>query len=177
MSMLFDGWYDLVRILVVGICAYFGLVVILRITGKRTLAKMNAFDLIVTISLGSTLASALLSSDVSLAEGLLAFALLCGLQFLVAYGSTRSTKIRNLVKATPSLLFYRGRFDHAMMARERVAEEEVFAAIRAEGLAALDSVDAVVLETDGSFSVLHGAQATPPDMLRGVNASEIRFPG
>lgn len=74
--MLFDGWYGLLRVLVVGVSAYVRLVALLRLTGKRTLSKMNAFDLIVTVALGSTLATVLLSGDVALAEGMLALALL-----------------------------------------------------------------------------------------------------
>ncbi|MEO6887893.1 MAG: DUF421 domain-containing protein, partial [Ktedonobacteraceae bacterium] len=59
--MFFTTWATLLRTVVVGVLAYIALVVFVRISGKRTLSKMNAFDLIVTISLGSTLASALLS--------------------------------------------------------------------------------------------------------------------
>jgi len=61
-----SDWENIGRTLVLGTLAYLGLVVILRISGKRTLAKMNAFDLIVTIALGSTLSSILLSKGVSL---------------------------------------------------------------------------------------------------------------
>src|SRR5690606_23219959 len=78
--VFFDSWSGLVRVLVVGTLAYAGLVLLLRITGKRTLSKMNAFDLVVTVALGSTLATVLLSKDVALAEGLLALALLSFLQ-------------------------------------------------------------------------------------------------
>ncbi len=61
-----------------------GLIVMLRISGKRTLSKMNAFDFVVTVALGSTLATVFLSKDVVLAEGLLELALLIGLQWIVA---------------------------------------------------------------------------------------------
>lgn len=61
--MWFDSWSDLARVLAVGASAYVTLVVVLRAAGKRTLAKLNAFDLIVTIALGSTLATILLSAD------------------------------------------------------------------------------------------------------------------
>jgi uncharacterized membrane protein YcaP (DUF421 family) len=70
--MFFNGWQSLLRTLVVGVLAYVALMVILRLSGNRTLSKMNAFDFIVTIALGSTLATVLLSSDVALAEGVLA---------------------------------------------------------------------------------------------------------
>ena len=74
--MFFTHWFDLARVLIVGVSAYAALVFLLRISGKRTLSKMNAFDLVVTVALGSTLATILLSKDVALAEGLLALALL-----------------------------------------------------------------------------------------------------
>lgn len=70
--MLFSSWADLGRILAVGALACAVLVVFLRISDKRTLTKLNAFDLVVTVALGSTLATILLSKSVSLAEGLLA---------------------------------------------------------------------------------------------------------
>ena len=172
--MFFDSWYDLLRVLIVGVCAYVGLVFLLRTTGKRTLSKMNAFDLIVTVALGSTLATVLLSSDVSLSEGLLAFALLCLLQYAVAYASVRSERFQQMIKAEPTLLFFRGRFLPAMLVRERVTEEEILAAVRAQGVAELSGVDAVVLETDGSFSVVAGSGEGEPDTLRYVRGAEQR---
>jgi uncharacterized membrane protein YcaP (DUF421 family) len=74
--MFFDSWFGLLRVVVVGTLAYVALVVLLRASGKRTLAKLNAFDLIVTVALGSTLATVLLSKSVALLEGLVAFILL-----------------------------------------------------------------------------------------------------
>lgn len=66
--MFFDTWAGLGRTLMVGVLAYAALVSLLRISGKRTLSKMNTFDLVVTVALGSTLATVLLSKDVALAE-------------------------------------------------------------------------------------------------------------
>jgi uncharacterized membrane protein YcaP (DUF421 family) len=67
--VFFDDWSGLLRVLIVGVCAYLSLLVMLRGSGKRTLDKLNAFDFIVTVALGSTLATVLLSSDVALVEG------------------------------------------------------------------------------------------------------------
>ena len=153
-SMFFDNWMSLIRVLLIGILAYTALVAMLRISGKRTLSKMNAFDLIVTVALGSTLATILLSKSVALADGLVAFALLIGLQFVVAWSSVRSAKVSQLVKASPRLLFYSGEFLFDAMRSERVTETEVIAAVRRAGHADLQKVGAVVLETNGSFSVL-----------------------
>ncbi|HEX2017820.1 MAG TPA: YetF domain-containing protein [Aurantimonas sp.] len=166
--MFFDNWYGLLRVLVVGILAYSGLVFMLRVTGKRTLSKMNAFDLIVTVALGSTLATVLLTSSVALAEGLLAFALLCGLQYVVAMASVRSERFQSIIKAQPSLLFHNGRFIGPMLRKERVTEEEILAAVRSQGHADMEKVSAVVLETDGSFSVLTGSGSSGSSALRTV---------
>lgn len=171
--MLFHGWYDLFRLLIVGVCAYIGLVGLLRVTGKRTLAKMNAFDLVVTVALGSILATTLLSSEVSLAEGLFAFALLCGLQYAVAVASIHSRRFQKLIKADPSLLFYRGQFVTATMRSERVTEEEVLSAVRSQGMADFGAVDAVVLETDGSFSVVAGGPSPAATSLRFVDGAPL----
>jgi len=100
--MFFDGWSDILRILVIGPLTYGGLVAVLRFSGKRTLAKMNAFDLVVTVALGSTLATALLSKDISLAEGIFACALLCFLQFIVAFSAVRWPHFRDVIKSEPN---------------------------------------------------------------------------
>ena len=167
-GMFFNGWFPLLRTTVVGILAYVGLVVFLRISGKRTLAKMNAFDLIVTVSLGSTLATIALSADVALAQGLLALALLIALQFLITWSSVRWGWIRHAMTGEPSLLLFRGQYLHAALRRARVTEEEVRAAIRSHGLLAIEEVEAVVLETDGSFSVMGSGSQHPPSSLDGI---------
>src|SRR5690554_5187638 len=102
--MFFSDWSSLLRVVVVGTLAYAGLVILLRISGKRTLSKMNAFDLIVTVALGSTLATVLLSKSVVLAEGITAFFLLIALQYLITWSSMRVPHVESLVKAEPSLL-------------------------------------------------------------------------
>ena len=165
--MFFDQWHDLLRILAVGTLAFTAVVVLLRVSGKRTLAKMNAFDLVVTIALGSTLASVLLDSAVSLAEGALALALLVALQYVVAWLSVRSRRFESLVKSEPRLLARRGRLLPQAMRAERLTEEEILAALRAAGLRRLEQAEAVVLETDGSLSVVRSGEG-PADALRDV---------
>jgi uncharacterized membrane protein YcaP (DUF421 family) len=152
--VFFDSWTGLLRVAVVGVLAYTGLVLILRVSGNRTLSKMNAFDLVVTVALGSTLATILLSRDVALAEGLLALALLVGLQFALTWLSVRSPAVRRLAKSEPTLLLHRGEILDGAMRRARVVEAELLAALREQGIASPDRAEAVVLETDGSFSVV-----------------------
>lgn len=153
-QMFFGGLEGLVRTLVVGTLGYVALIATLRWSGKRTLSKMSAFDLIVTVSLGSTLAALLLTKDVALAEGVFAFVLLIGLQFAVTWSSVRMPWVRRLVTGEPQMLFENGAFLVAALHRARVTEQDVRAAVRGAGLRDFSAVDAVVLETDGSFSVV-----------------------
>lgn len=153
-EMFFDSWEVLLRTLVVGGLAWLALVLMLRISGKRTLAKLNSFDLVVTVALGSTLATILLSRDVALAEGAVAFLVLIGMQFAVAWLSVRSRTVRRLARSEPRLLLFRGEFLETAMNDERVTRSEVLQAIRSNGSQLADNVEGVVLETDGTLSVI-----------------------
>jgi len=155
--MFFDSWTGLGRVLAVGTLAYISLVLILRISGKRTLTKLNAFDLVVTVALGSTLATVLLSKSVALAEGILAMALLVFLQFVITWLSVRSPWFQELVKSEPTLLMRKGQFLDGALRAQRITREEVFAALRSNGVADAADVAAVVLETDGSIAVIKEA--------------------
>ena len=152
--MFFNGWEPIIKILVLGPLGYASLILLLRASGKRTLSKMNAFDFVITITLGSVFASLLLNQAASLAAGVTAFAVLVALQFIVTFLSIRSEAFQHLIKARPALLYYHGRFLRDAMRQERVTEEEVRAAVRLQGNASFERVRAVVLETDSSFSVV-----------------------
>ena len=167
-QFLYDGWQSLFRIFIVGVLAYVTLVLLLRLSGKRTLSKMNAFDLVVTVALGSTLATVLLSESVALADGALAFALLLGLQFVVTWSSVRARWVRQLVTGEPAMLLHRGDFLPSALRHARVTQDEIRAAVRAAGLPSLMDAEAVVLETDGSFSVIRRGEGRDLSSLDGV---------
>jgi uncharacterized membrane protein YcaP (DUF421 family) len=156
--MFFDSWVGLGRVLLVGTFAYVALVAILRISGKRTLTKLNAFDLVVTVALGSTLATVLLSKDVALAEGVLAMVLLVFLQFMITWLSVRSPRFRDLVKSEPTLIMHQGEFLDGGMRAQRITQDEVMAALRSNGVTDASQAAAVVLETDGTITVIKGAE-------------------
>jgi len=155
-AWFFDGWAGVARVIVLGAAGYAGIVLVLRLTGKRTLSKMNAFDLVVTVALGSTFATLVVSGQTALVEGLAAFAALSLLQYGVAWGAARWPAFRDIVKARPALLLEEGRMLDAALEAERVSPEEVLAAIRQSGQRRIEDVRAVLLETDGTFSVIAG---------------------
>ena len=171
-TMWFDSWSDLWRILVVGAAAYAVLVVVLRVSGKRTLAKLNAFDLVVTVALGSTLATILLSSTVSWAEGAVALALLAVLQVVAAMTSVRIPGGRSLLTSEPTLVLRDGTMLNHAMKRERLSDSDVHQAVRRTGSGDLGDVAAVVLETDGSLSVIRSGKIGDASALRDVRGAD-----
>ncbi len=170
--MLIESAYGLLRILIVGPLAYAAIVVILRTSGKRTLSKMNAFDFVVTVALGSTLATVLLSKDVPLLEGILGFAVLAILQFLISSLAGRTHWFEAILKSEPRALLSDGIFDAQALRAERVTEDEIRSAVRGSGIGDLRDVAAVVLETNGTFSVISVAAAGDRSALPGISTLE-----
>lgn len=154
MSMFFDTAYALMRILVIAPLAYVALVVMLRVSGKRTLSKMNMFDWVVTVALGSMLASIIMTKDNTLLEGILGMGSLIFLQFVITWFSVRSESVSEIVKGEPTLLYHEGQYLETQLKRARVTKSEVKAAVREKGMGSLNDVVSVVLETDGTFSVV-----------------------
>ncbi|MFZ5783737.1 MAG: DUF421 domain-containing protein [Pseudomonadota bacterium] len=152
-DMFFQNWAGVGRTVVVGALAYCALVLFLRISGKRTLAKLNAFDLVVTVALGSTLSAVLLQESIALAEGATALGLLIALQFVVTYLSVRSRSFAKMVRSEPALLARAGSFCDAAMTRERVTQDEALSAVRSAGGHRIDDVETLILESDGTISV------------------------
>lgn len=154
LSVFFQGGQGLLRVLVVGTASYLGLVILLRLSGKRTLAQMNAYDLAVTVAIGSILATTLLSKQVALAEGLSALGLLIGLQYALAWLATRSRRVAAWISAEPTLLVFEGQYLSNAIRQQRVTEAEILSALRKQGLSSLAEAQAVVLESNGSLTVV-----------------------
>jgi uncharacterized membrane protein YcaP (DUF421 family) len=159
----FQDWSSIVRTVVVGVCGYVALVIALRVAGKRTLAKLNAFDLVVTVAIGSTFASILVSPDTNLAQGIVAFAVLVALQTGIAWASSRFPAVDGWVKSEPRMLLYEGKLIERAMRRERITTQELEVAVRQSGLGRMEDAHAVVLESSGNLtciSAVGGPQAT-----------------
>jgi len=171
-NLFFNDWESLIRVFIQTILAYLCMIVLLRITGKRTLAKMNAFDFVITIALGSTLATMALNKNVAVTEGALAIFLLIGMQYLITWLSVRKRVVKNLVTSQPRMLLYRGEIlDHSMR-KERVTREELNLAARSSGAATLREIDIIILETTGKITVIPRFQSTDKDTLEDVNKPE-----
>lgn len=164
------GWESILRILVVGTITYIGIIVILRISGKRTLASMNAYDFIITIAMGSAFGRILTAQTVSVSEALVTFLLLVFLNFLFSFFESRSKIFKKLVTSQPTLLFYNGNFLEKNIRKERLRKRDLIGAARKKQFGDLDGVEAIILETDGTFSVIKksetGKDSTYNELLK-----------
>ena len=177
----FESWYNVGRTVTLSIITFAALIVLLRGSGKRTLSKLNVFDFVFVVAVGSVFASTIISKDVTLVEGIAALATLIGIQIFLAELAARSSIAERIINGEPALLLSRGKFIQRALKKERVTEEEVRAAIRTKGVSRVEDVDAVILENDGTLSVAWEARgpgrsslvdATVPDGARAEESSK-----
>lgn len=129
---------------------------------------MNAFDFVITVTIGSTFATLLLAGNVALIDGIVAFAMLVGLQFTVTWMTSRSDKMKKAVKNEPRLLYYRGEYLIKDMKKMRIVKEEIEQAMRSNGKSSSDEVEAVIMETDGNLSVISKGSKADKDVIENV---------
>ena len=152
-KLFFKDWESIYHVALCSVIAYITLFIFIRISGKRTLAKLNAFDFVVSVTLGSTLSSMILVK-VTLAEGCVALLIIIILQYLLAWTAKKSHIMENIINSTPILLYYNGKFLEKAMQKEAITEEEILAEIRRYRLDSLTDVKAVVMELNGEISVI-----------------------
>ncbi|HKJ78976.1 MAG TPA: YetF domain-containing protein [Prolixibacteraceae bacterium] len=168
-NIFFQSWESLGRITIITVLAYISVIIILRITGKRTLSKMNAFDFIVTIALGSSFATVALNKDIPLADGALLFFLLIILQFIITWLSSRIKSFKNIITSKPALLIYKGEVLNAALRKERVTLEEIYVAARKKELDKLEDIDAAILETTGELTIIENLKSIDVETLEHVD--------
>ncbi len=157
--MWFESWESILNVAITGLVTFISLIIFLRVAGKRTLTKMNAFDFIMTFTIGSTMATTITSDSVTVSEGLTALAVIISIQFIIAWLEVRSNAFQKLVKARPTILYMDGAFQERAMREERITRVEIFAAMRYSGLSDPAQARAVLMETDGQLSVLKKTDA------------------
>ncbi|MEX0609290.1 MAG: YetF domain-containing protein [Balneolaceae bacterium] len=153
-NIFFESWSSLGRTFFITILAYISIILLLRSSGKRTLSKMNAFDFVVTVAFGSSLATVALNKSVPLIDGILVFALLIFLQLSITWLSVRFKKVKRLVTSQPTLLLYKGDVFEKILKRERITIEEIHQSAREKGIDSLEDIDAIILETTGDVTII-----------------------
>ncbi len=156
------------RALILSSLAVFCVVAVVRVVGLRAFSKMTAFDFVVTVAVGSLLASASQAPSLSeFVQPTIAIASLLGVQYVVARLRRSSETFEAIVQNSPVLLMQDGEILHQALAATRVEEDDLIAKLREANVRDFSEVSAVVLETTGNISVLTGAQVNP-EILKGV---------
>ncbi|RUT69523.1 DUF421 domain-containing protein [Flavobacterium cupreum] len=156
-ELFFKDWKSIGHVVLATVIAFITLFFFVRISGKRTLAKLNAFDFVVTVALGSTL-SYMMLAIVPLIEGAIVLFLIIILQYIFAKTARSSRKMEKLINAMPSLIFYDGNFIEKAMAKEAITKGEVFSTIRNSGIDQIEDVKAVVMELNGQITVVRKSE-------------------
>src|SRR6266700_7620763 len=135
------------------ILVYFFLVVVLRVFGKRELAQLNPFDLVVLLSLSNTVQNAIIGNDNSLTGGLLgAFALL-GMNYLVVRYLFRHRRLDQIFEGKPAVLVDHGHIVKHALSKELLTRSELMTVLHRQGFDTLDEVERCVLEPGGTFYI------------------------
>ena len=164
------GWERLAVVVVSGLLVYASVIVLTRLAGARSLAKMSTFDFAATVAVGSTVASTATGS-VPLSVGVLALAVLFGLQYAIATLRRRDL-LYGLVDNRPMLLMAGPEFLEANLQHARVSREELWGQLRLAGVRRRQQVHAVVLETSGDVSVIRAGELIDEHLLDGVRGVE-----
>ena len=144
------------------ILVYFALIVLLRVFGKRELAQLNPFDLVVLLSLSNTVQNAIIGNDNSLSGGIIGAATLLTINWLVVRVMYSSPRLNRVMGGVERTLITNGRVDKYALKKELLSDEELLAAIRRQGFDNFGDVSRCILEPNGGFFI-EGRQPTSED--------------
>lgn len=156
-NLVFNNWQTFFRVSLSGIFIYFTLIVIINLFGKRSIANLSMHDYIVTLAMGSIVASTIISKDATLVDGLAGVLILLVLQYLVTLTTSRYSKFFKTINAKPAVLFLEGKFIEKNIKDNRITRNEIYSVIRMQGQTTSDNIFAVILESNGNLSVIKSA--------------------
>ena len=153
---------------------YLVLLVLLHLAGKRQLAQLNSFDLVVLLLLSNVVQNAVIGSDNSLLGGLLGAVVLLAINFVIVRTAFMSPRFGKTLQGGPTVLFANGELDERALRREAITREELVASLRRQGLE-LDDVEKVLLEPEGVFNATPKPQPKLADVMRKLEAIEAKL--
>jgi uncharacterized membrane protein YcaP (DUF421 family) len=136
-----------------GVVVYLGLILLLRLTGKRQVGQLAPFDLVLLLVLSNAVQNSMNAGDNSLVGGLISAATLIGVNWLVSLATFRSKLLAAVIEGRPHVLIHNGRLFEKVLRREKLTHHELNAALRQAGLTCVEDVHSAILENNGSISV------------------------
>lgn len=152
--LLFDNFDKLGRIVAASVLVYALIVLVTKVSGKRSTSQLNNFDWVVTVMIGSIGASTILLQDIPFIEGSASIVTLYALQYMVTKYAAISPSFASVLLSEPRIVFYQGQFLPEAMREERLCRQELECAMRSEGINDFDDVEAIVFETDAKLTVI-----------------------
>jgi len=138
-----------------GVAIYLLLLFMTRLSGRRTLAQITPFDLVLVLLIAQATQQALVGDDFSVVNAIVLMITLVGTDVLLSFAKIRSARLATWLDGTPTVLMSRGRPDAEALRRARVGIADILEAARVQhGLARLDDIDAAVLEVSGAISII-----------------------
>jgi uncharacterized membrane protein YcaP (DUF421 family) len=135
------------------VIVYVFLVVLLRVFGKRELAQLNPFDLVVLLSLSNTVQNAIIGNDNSLSGGLIGALALVAMNYLVVRFLFRHRRLDEIFEGRPTTLIEKGRVVEEALASELLTRPELFTVLHRQGFSGAEEVEECVLEPGGTFAI------------------------
>lgn len=140
-----------------------------RLHGLRAFSKMSAFDFAITVSIGSVLASAVTTLETNISTYAFALIALFAVQIAFSQSRLRLPFIKNTIDNAPLLIMENGKLLHHNMRKAEMSEDDVWAKLREANAYDLTKVQAVIMESTGDVSVLHGSsQEISPEVMKDV---------
>ena len=158
--VFFDNIDKLGRIVLTTVMVYVLIVLVTKISGKRSTSQLNNFDWIVTVMIGSLGASTILLKDIPFVEGVSSILVLYLLQFLVTKYASISPQFSSFILSEPRIVFYQGQFLPDAMRAERLTRQEIECAMRSEGMNSFDDIEAIVFESDAKLTIIPKPSST-----------------
>jgi uncharacterized membrane protein YcaP (DUF421 family) len=146
------------------IFVYLFLIVGLRVAGKRELAQLNPFDLVVLLTLSNAVQNAIIGDDNSVTGGVIAASTLLFVNYVVVRFLYSHERLEQIVEGSPDVLIQRGKIHSANCQRELITSAELAAAAHRQGFATLGEVETAILESGGTISFF--AKKPTPDLVR-----------
>jgi uncharacterized membrane protein YcaP (DUF421 family) len=144
-------WHEIV---LRGALIYVALLLLLRLSGKRTVGQFTPFDLLVLVLLGDAVQGAMIAEDKSVTGGVLLVATLLVLNWLAGFVSARSRSVDRLLEGTPELLVRDGTLYESVLRRSNISHTDLKESMRKAGCTRMEDVRLAVLETNGQITVV-----------------------
>ncbi len=153
-------WEKVVRT----VCVYGGLLILLRVAGKRTLAQITAFDLVVLLLLSNVVQNAVIGNETSLTGGLFGAAVLIVGNYFLVRATYLHERVTRLLQGKEATLVEDGTLDQGQMQRQLITRAELEAALRRQGMGGIEDVATVKIEPEGTFTAIPKPKPGEPSL-------------